>query len=385
MQKVQSNFVKPAGLAALAACALLSAYFGINALFAVLSGVFLLCLIAWLWTRFSLDKVSVEVKETELRGFPGSEISVPVRIENRKILPVVWLEAALVLPEDSCVSPADEKAAMFSWVMPWQNIDWHEDFKALRRGVCRFNAADAASGDGFGLSETARRAELPAAGRIVVYPELLDISVNMLMHRLSELEPSKKGFYTDPTLLQSVRDYIPTDSARDISWRLLARQGKVYVNVKEKMDLRRICLALDLESCGSSEAVEHMISVAASACAELGEKGVFCTLVLPSYEVIRGGIKEREEARVVIPMDLQSQTDDILCALAEVSYQEGKCSFPLRTMASQLRSLGQVFCFTRSLELLSADLEAALDCNVWNVVAEGPEAGRTISEKELLR
>ena len=79
MQQVKSNFVNPAGLAVLAALALLSAYLGIDLLFAVLAGAFLLCLISWLWTRSSLNKRDIQTERQLICGFPGDAMDVDHR------------------------------------------------------------------------------------------------------------------------------------------------------------------------------------------------------------------------------------------------------------------------------------------------------------------
>ncbi|MBR6236173.1 MAG: hypothetical protein IKR16_00370, partial [Firmicutes bacterium] len=95
MQKVKSNFVNPAGLAVLAVLALLSAYLGIDLLFALLAGAFLLCLVSWLWTAASLKKLTIGTGRQEICGFPGDDLKVSVRLDNDKMIPVVWLRAEL--------------------------------------------------------------------------------------------------------------------------------------------------------------------------------------------------------------------------------------------------------------------------------------------------
>ena len=173
MQKAQSNFVRPAGLVILGVCALLSAYLGIGLLFAVLTAVFLVCLIAWLWTRTSLNKLEISLKDAEIKCFPGSEAKAAVMVRNGKILPVVWLGISLDIEDGACVKRGEE--AVFSWIMPWQKLSWHEELLALRRGVCIVNSAMASSGDGFGLSEILKPVVFPRPLRIVVFPQLFGI------------------------------------------------------------------------------------------------------------------------------------------------------------------------------------------------------------------
>ena len=368
MQKAQSNFVRPAGLAALGACALLSAYLGIGLLFAVLTAVFLVCLIAWLWTRISLDRLEIKLAESQIKCFPGSCARFYVSVRNRKIVPVVWLAISPDIGEAACVETGEE--AVFSWIMPFQELRWHEEINAVCRGVCTLDCAFASSGDGFGLSEISRPVVFPHPLRIVVYPGIFDVSVSLLISRLTEFELSKKGIYTDPTLLNSVREYRPQDSARDISWRLLAKQGDVYVNVKEKMDPRRMCLALDLESFSSAGEAEHAVSLAASLAVKLSEKNVYCSLALPSVLIIPGSIHEQPEM--------------LLTALAELD-TGSKEALPFGKMSKDMHRLGQIFCITKSREACRIDERRFTQTNLWYIALEGPQTARTILEKELLR
>ena len=134
---------------------LLSAYLGIGALFALLFGIFLVCLVSLLWTRLSLGKLDIDLDEYEVCGFPGDAVSTGITVKNNKMLPLVWLRAAFPLEKDACVKLSDE-AAVFSWVMPHQELSWSDGYVALRRGVACVPAAELSSGDGFGLSDASK-------------------------------------------------------------------------------------------------------------------------------------------------------------------------------------------------------------------------------------
>ena len=404
MRQIRSKLATPTGLAALLVLALLSAYRGIGLLFAMLTGAFLVCLCSWLWTRYSLRNVKFEVKDAQLCAFPGDRISARVCVENNKFLPVVWLKAQLPVEDDRCVSSREEGAAVFSWVMPHQSISWTEDFTAVKRGVYCAEAADVASGDGFGLSELSGSLKLKEPFRAVVFPRIFEIDTSGLLRKLSELESSKRGYYKDPTLVRSIKDYGPADSVRDINWRLMARSGELLVNVKEKLDVLRTCLVIDLESFSYVEEVhtqietvkvtkvrrdelEHLISLAASAAAELSRKGVVCSLAIPGYYVdgAANGEKVRREQRVVMAEDLASQPEIMLTALAEIDYAGGQTDFPLEDISANYHKLGQLFCFASVRGKRTDALDLAQPGAVWYVLTDGPEGERVIMETELLK
>ena len=402
MTQARSNFVTPFGLAVLGAMALLSAYLGIGVLFALLAGLFLVCFLSWLWTRNSLKDLKLDIDEYELCGYPGDDIKAGINIKNDKLLPLVWLRAAFPVGEDACVRLDESDAAVFSWVMPHQELSWEDGYKALRRGVCSVPAAELSSGDGFGLSEAAKSMQLSEPLRFVVFPQLLDIDVSFLLRRLTELEPAKNGLYTDPTLLRNTRDITPSDSMRDINWRLLAREGRLQVNVRETLDTRRICLALDLESFSVEEQVdtpggnktvyhaderlERSISAVASALTELTDRGVRCSLVVPGYNIASRGDKPAEDrpARIIAFEEQEGHLQRLLTALSEIEYGGGPAEIPAAELAAKSHLLGQMFCFSLKLNRVSQILEDALGSSVWSIVSEGSADGRCIKETELL-
>ncbi|MBQ9825719.1 MAG: DUF58 domain-containing protein [Firmicutes bacterium] len=403
MQQVKSNFVNPAGLAVLAALALLSAYFGIDLLFAVLAGAFLLCLISWLWTRSSLKKLDVRTGTRVVCGFPGDTLDVDVTLSNDKFIPVVWLRAELPAGEAACVSMAEEDAAVFSWVMPHQSLEWTETLSAVKRGVKAFGCVEASSGDGFGLSENSVSIPLDTELRAVVFPSLIEVDVSGILSRLSEMELSKKGMYTDASLIQNVRDYSGSESFRDVNWRLLAKGGDLMVNIREKMDVRRTCLFVDLQSCSRAETVEtpsgpetvhrlmeeeleRMLSLAASLISQLSVRGVICSLAIPGYDVhdeATGTV--RREARTVRPAEGEDQAETLLTALAEIDYQGGSTELPLEQISGEYHALGQMFCLARKKSRRLDALDAAQPLPVWYVLPEDDGSGRIIEETELLR
>jgi uncharacterized protein (DUF58 family) len=404
MQKVKSNFVNPAGLVVLAVLALLSAYLGIGPLFALLAGAFLLCLVSWLWTEASLKKLAIGTGRQEICGFPGDDLKVSVKLNNDKMIPVVWLRAELDAGERSCVSFSEDDAAAFSWVMPHQSLEWEETLSAVKRGVRTFDSVEASSGDGFGLSERSLRLALQPPLRAVVFPKLMDVNVSPILNKLSELELSKKGMYTDPGLIQNVRGYSGSESLKDVNWRLLAKSGELYVNVREKMDARRMCLVPDLESCSVTETVngpsgpaeihrlkeedlEHMISLAASLITELSSRGVICSLALPGYSVREEESREVfvREAKTVRPGSEEDQASVLLTALSEIDYEGGPTELPLERISAEYHMLGQMFCLTDHRSRRTASLDLAQPMPVRFILPKDDGSGRVIEETELIR
>ncbi len=393
MQQSRSNFVTIPGLVILFVLALAAAYAGIGLLFAALTALFLLCLLSRLWAEGSLKKLGFGMDAKDICGFPGDELCLPVRISNDKFLPVIWLSADLGIGEEDCVAPKDGSEAVFSWIMPRQKLSWDEPLKALRRGVKRISSVDLVSGDGFGLAWTASTADLSKDMQIFVFPAILPADITVLTRKLSEMEAWSKGRYTDPTLVNSTVPYGPGESVRDISWRLLAKQGELLVNKKEKLDTRRMCLVLDFESfsyetateTGSGtasvfhvrgEAFEHMLSLAASVIDKASSSGIRCSAVLPGYG--------KHGAEMIIPEEAELQAETLLRALASVKYGGGKCVLPHAQMMEEYHKLGQFFCLTAS-PAESMERLAGLEVPVWYISTSEAGGDHVIPEEDILR
>ena len=425
MKQLGSNLATPTGLVILLVGILASAYVGITGLEVLLLGAFIICLIAFLWTRASLRSIEVDISGDDCCGFPGEILKAQARLSNNKMLPLIWLTAEFPTGKNECIAPledeyepydepsddgevitpdaaspaqTDEKLSVcehFLWVMPHQKIVWEQQVRAVKRGISTLRSLTLSSGDGFGLSERFVQRELSSGFRFVVYPEVRPLSVSILLSSLSEMEKASRGFYTDATLISSIRDYRDGDSMKDINWRLLARTGETQVNVHERLDRRRMCLVPDFESFVLTERkevereiktvrsvmcdeFEHMLSLMASIIAAADERGILCSLVLPGIGT--------SGARLVIPEDASLQVTQLLTALSGVEFSAETTELPAEEIIDHCHALGQVFIFTRKVPEAENTLEQRLgELPLRYVVCADCDTAdrRIISEREL--
>lgn len=111
-----------------------------------------------------------------------------------------------------------------------------------RRGVYRQDAFGIRSKFPFGFLEKTRRVESEL--ELVVYPrvEPTDEFFEILPLLSGEMESLHRGRGHD---LYSIRDYLPTDSARFVDWKSSAKTGALKVREFAREDERRLVLALD--------------------------------------------------------------------------------------------------------------------------------------------
>lgn len=340
----------------------IAAYYG----FVLAQTVFVILLVvliaAPLIARLFLRKLNVSTEGGRIACFPGQSSEIKFCIENNKFLALVFLE--LVMPtKDTCIQSnvdEDELTTAISWIMPFQKVSLSRKFTALKRGEYKTNNLILRTGDIFGLATAEKTcgSVLPA---IYVYPKIVPVITEPVLRKMSELEKAKNGFYIDRTLVNSVRPYSDGAQFRDINQRLLAREDKMYVNVYEKLAMRRVCFVPDFEKyvtrttetspSGTIERItadedgfENMLSEIASLVIELSKKDVICTLVLPAY-----GEKQH---KIIIPESTDTQIPQILTALSCIDYHGEDCFFPKQDMEAEAHLLGHIIKYTCEKEIM---------------------------------
>lgn len=309
----------------------LAAFFGQRALAAVLLLVFLLAGVSRLWGYLALRNVKVRVTGGSRCLFPDQETTLELELKNDKFFPLVWLELFFPLNERLCMVPADshrpddweaaslrDQNASTDLVggVRLQPLLWYETtyvhcrWTAKRRGVYNADGWRLRTGDGFGLTCRERALLRPSQGRFVVYPRLIDVSPELFLRNLWNAETGAQGVMEDPTVIRSTRDYLTTDSPRQINWRLLARGLPLTVNVYESILPRSVHFLLDGESFSGPTPhlgeLEDALSILASELIRLDQAKVRCGLSL-----CRGNGSEA----VTLPA-AAAATEELLCALA---------------------------------------------------------------------
>ncbi len=390
--KLSSIFVHPAASAFLAAVTILFFYFGMPDVAVVVFVLFLLFGTALLWNRYALSRLDIRVDADLVTAFAGDVCELSCHAENRKLLPLIWLKLLFRLPDNGCIDPEHEEnrdvleteegkeapalSARLSWLLWYQEADFRIPVRAVRRGICRFGAVTAASGDGFGLGIRKERRLLEPGAEIAVYPEIVPVKTEGLLHRISDLESGRGGYLEDVTLLRFSRSYQTGDPAKYINRRELAGKGRLETNVYETIYPKLLTFAVDLQSFCRAEkeknsldgseylvltpeddAVEQMLSLTASCILRLSEQGISCGLLLPAEKARQGG--EVRDRKLLLPGHPDSQVPALLYAISEIDYRGAETVFPPGDLLGEGMFLGTLCIVAESRERMTFPDELA--------------------------
>ncbi len=342
--------------------ALIANFWGATAVSVLALFLGLLGLSSRLWGLASLNKVEVSVSGAHPAMFAGEEVSLRYTVENRKLLPLTWLELCQDLPPNSCLVPIsgferydltfmeaqEEKSALYrkrlAFLMGDQSLSWGSRWRAERRGIYQLGKLYLRSGDGFGLAQSAAERRMTNPPTFVVYPEMITVDVSSFLKNLWSGQTGANGYFEDVTVLKTVRSYQNGDSWKRIDWRMAARQEDLQVKQFETIQPQTIQFIVDgasfLGLSPDNDELEQALSVLASVLVKLEERGVRCGLSLPQTAAAPN--------LDLAPDDKSLTLQDLLFQLAGFDGNTATELFGGDTLATLQNTVGQMYLLSHS-------------------------------------
>lgn len=211
----------------------------------VLCGIYVIYL---LWNRFCFLKIKVQRSLSKEKIFLGEESEYIIEIENRKPIPMHWLELTDlvtrgILFENSKMirpkigSPYNVFTNVFS-------LNWYEkvtrrySVKPIRRGYFTFGKGELQTSDLIGSNR--QSLELNDSVKLLVYPRILPIE-KIGLNRANPFgkNQANQWIYSDPANKVGIRPYQWGDRLNQINWKATARHQKLHSNIiKPTMDVK---------------------------------------------------------------------------------------------------------------------------------------------------
>lgn len=213
---------------------------GNNLLFMILACLLAGILISGVLSRAVLTGLELKIELPE-HVFAEQPILANVEVSNEKSITPSFSLRVVGMSEKS-EAQILTRPVYFPYIPHENSARQSVELVFPRRGVYRQNAFGIRTKFPFGFLEKTRRVDSPM--ELVVYPrvEPTDDFYEILPLLSGEIESVHRGRGHD---LHSIRDYLPTDSARFVDWKASAKAGALKIREFAREDERRLILALD--------------------------------------------------------------------------------------------------------------------------------------------
>lgn len=218
--------------------------------------------LCYLWARFNVSGLDVEVTRLVDRAQVGQQADGRIVVRNPSWFPRIWLEV-----DDPTDLPGATPRRVIS-LGARRRTSWRTQTLLTRRGVYSVGPVRISSSDPFGLFKMSQ--VYGHRGQIIVYPPFIDLP-HFTVPPASlpgEGRFRRRTHYVTPNA-SGVRDYVWGDSFNRIHWPSTVRTGKLMVKTFELDPASDIWIVLDLErraqaGTGDESTEEYAVKIAAS-------------------------------------------------------------------------------------------------------------------------
>lgn len=250
----------------------------------------------------------------------GERASAVLTVTNRASTRKVFFTVRDLLPEG--LGPLDTSEQPVAILGGGQSVTLQQAIEPLRRGLYAADKVELSTADPLGLRRFTRYLAAPA--ETVVYPPVLRLPylwpVSSQGPRAIRPRRRLRGGGED---FYGVRDYVPGDDPRRISWPTTARRGRLVIAEKEQPESLHGLIVLDLErrahaGVGSQHTLEYAVVLAASLADQAQERGSAVGLIAAGAENFSLPVIAEPEQRMRLLNALARVQPDSDLPLAEV-------------------------------------------------------------------
>ena len=243
---------------------------------------------AKLWARMSLSRIKCHSTIDKQKVFPGEKLTLRVRTENNKFLPV-WLQ--MNVPIDSPLHPSSSETTLTkeSSLLWYQRAYFEWELAAQRRGVHQIGPPHILAGDLFAFFSKEKKLE--KFHQIIVYPRLVPLRSLSASKRDFFGVPGAKSPVQDPVYILGTRDYQHGQPAKYIHWKASARHHRLQEKIFEPTEQEKILIVVDVDQFArnnAEEEFEHTLETIASLAVKLDQKRYAIGLVTNGVVVGEG-------------------------------------------------------------------------------------------------
>ena len=236
------------------------------------------------WYRYALRHLVIQAAMSRQEVLFGENVTLSLTVENRKLLPLLWLhiEIALSPPLVILTGPEGQREPLSqvseTWLLlPFQRVTRRYHLRCHARGSYMLGPVTLRSNDPLGWFES--ELSLPLQLPLIVYPLLIPVETLALTSLYPFGEHSTNlPLVEDRLRVIGTREYQWGDDFRRLNWKATARHGSLQSKVYAYSSHHRMLILLDAWNYtnwrGTDPEVQELtISVAASLAVQSIEEG----------------------------------------------------------------------------------------------------------------
>jgi uncharacterized protein (DUF58 family) len=194
---------------------------------------------AFIWSHLNKRGLLVKRQLQRTTAQVGQTVQETVEIQNRTLLPKLWLEV-----RDRSTLPGHHVGAVIS-LKGRGAKRWQVRTRCLRRGLYRLGPTVILTGDPFGLFQSSRLFD--SGSELLVYPPTVPLSqFGLPATDLPGGSKTQRRAYQSTPNAAGIREYLPGDPVNRIHWAVSARVQKLMVKEFELDPTSDVWLVLDL-------------------------------------------------------------------------------------------------------------------------------------------
>ena len=195
------------------------------------------------WSNRALAQVGTS-RRFQSHAFLGEKIKVDLHVQNKGLLPIVWLELRETLPV-ALVGPNQFQSVIHLGPRGEAHFEYSVD--ARKRGYYPIGPLLISTGDILGLRDSLH--SIVQANHLVVYPKIVPFtSMAVPAHSPQGTLRHTLPLFEDPTRAFSKRGYVFGDSLRRVDWKASASTGQLQVKIFEPSIALKTSVILNLNA-----------------------------------------------------------------------------------------------------------------------------------------
>jgi len=228
--------------------------------------------LSFIYSRILRRGVIIRRRRGDLVVYRYQDADVRLTATNHTGLPAPQI---LVIDNPGTLFSGSDNARLFS-LKPREKTSFSYRIRGMNRGAYRIGPITVRLSDPLGLFPVTQTVNDEI--RLIVYPSITPVDVGMDRGLPAGTITAASRIYEDPTRYRSVREYVPGDEIRRISWKTTARTGRLHsVEYLPTLTFPVLC-ALNLTSADYERRhryrhMERTIDAAASLIHRLAERG----------------------------------------------------------------------------------------------------------------